>query len=271
MEGRSQDVRGPESRWVDAAELVKSAGLVPILLPTRSAAAGQRSGATYRRGMLLAEEFLLLVTSPQGKWLAGSDAVPLALAGGLLAELTWQRRLAVDDRDRIVVIDRSAAEDPVLDDARAIFTAEEGAKPKDVLGKVAKGLGDRLYDRLIAAGTVEVQKVRLLPVRRFPLRDLALRQRTWTDVAALLRGDRHPQIRTGTLLGLTVASGGLATVFPPEDFGLSKRDLGKRAREVVEGDWATDAVGRAVRDVQAATMAAVTAAVAAAAIGGGSS
>jgi Golgi phosphoprotein 3 GPP34 len=105
--------------------------------------------------------------------------------------------------------------------------------------------------------------VRLLPVRHFPLRDPAVRQRTWDDVAAVLRGDRSPESRTGTLLGLAVASGALTRVFPPADFGLSKRDLESRARELAESDWATDAVGRAVRDAQAATMAAVTAAVAA--------
>lgn len=221
--------------------------------------------------MLLAEEFLLLVTSPEGKWLAGSDAVPLALAGGLLVELAWQRRLAVDERTRIVVTDRAPVDDPLLEDARATFTAAEGKKPEHVLGKAAKGLGDRLYDRLVAAGTVDVHKVRLLPLRHFPVRDLALRQRTWTDVAALLRGDRPADTRTATLLGLTVASGALTRVFPPEDFGLSKRDLTKRAREIADGDWATDAVGRAVRDVQAATTAAVTAAVTAAAITPGSS
>jgi hypothetical protein len=221
--------------------------------------------------MLIAEEFLLLVTSPEGKWVAGSSAVPLALAGGLLAELARQRRLAVDDRDRIVVTDRSPAEDPVLEDARTIFAAGEGKKPKDILGKVAKGLGDRLYDRLIAAGTVEVHKVPLLPVRHFPLRDPAPRQRVWNDVAAVLRGDQYPETRTATLLGLAAASGALTRIFPPGDVGLSKRDLERRAREVAECAWATDAVGRAVRDVQAATMAAVTAAVTAATIPGGSS
>ena len=221
--------------------------------------------------MLLAEEFLLLVTSPEGKWLAGSDAVPLALAGGLLVELASHRRLGVDDRDRILVIDRSPVDDPVLEDARATFTAAEGKKPERVLGKVAKGLGDRLYDRLIAAGTVEVHKVPLLPLRHFPLRDLAPRQQIWTDVAALLRGDRRPDTRTAALLGLTTASGALTRVFPPKDFGVSKRGLTRRAREIYDGDWATDAVGRAVRNVQAATAAAVTAAVTASTIASGSS
>jgi hypothetical protein len=220
--------------------------------------------------MLISEEFLLLVTSPEGKWLAASDAVPLALAGGLLAELALQGKVTVDHRDRIAVADRSSPGDPVLADAFSTFAGKEGKKPKDVLGTVAKGLGDRLYGRLAGAGVVEVHKVRLLPIRHFPLRDPAVRQRTWDDVAAVLRGDRSPEFRTGTLLGLTVASGALTRVFPPASFGLSKRGLEHRARELAESGWATDAVGRAVRDAQAATMAAVTAAVTATVVAGGS-
>jgi len=210
--------------------------------------------------MLICEEFLLLVTSPEGKWLAASDAVPLALAGGLLAELAQQGKVTVDDGQRIVVVDRSSPADLVLADALAAFAGQEGKKPGKVLGKVARGLGDRLYGRLIEAGIVEVRKVRLLPVRHFPLLDPAVRQRTWDDVAAVLRGDRSPDARTGTLLGLTVAGGALTRVFPPADFGLPKRELENRARQLAQGDWAADAVGQAVRAVQAATMAAVTAA-----------
>jgi hypothetical protein len=112
--------------------------------------------------MLISEEFLLLVTSPEGKWLAASNAVPLALAGGLLAELALQGKVTVDHRDHIVVVDRSSPSDLVLADALSTFAAKEGKKPKDVLGTVAKGLGDRLYDRLAGAGVVEVHKVRLL-------------------------------------------------------------------------------------------------------------
>jgi hypothetical protein len=221
--------------------------------------------------MLISEEFLLLVTSPKGKWLAGSDAVPLALAGGLLAELALRGRVTVDDRDRIAVADRSSLGDPVLDDAVATFAGTQGKKPKDVLGKVAKGLSDRLYVRLVEAGIVEVHKVRLLPVRHFPLRDSAPRQRTWDDLAAVLRGDRPPTPRAGVLLGLTVATAALPRVFPPEGYGLSRRDLEKRAAAATDTAWATDAVGRAVRDAQAATVAAVTTAVMAATVPTGSS
>jgi hypothetical protein len=68
-----------------------------------------------------------------------------------------------------------------------------------------------------------------------------------------------------------VASGALNRVFPPADFGLSKRDLENRARQLAQGDWAADAVGQAVRAAQATAMAAVTAAVTASVAASGSS
>jgi hypothetical protein len=51
--------------------------------------------------MLISEAFLLLMTTEDGKWLASSQAVPIALAGGLLAELAANGRAAVDDRGRL--------------------------------------------------------------------------------------------------------------------------------------------------------------------------
>lgn len=214
--------------------------------------------------MLLCEEFLMLVTSAQGRWLGNRQAVPLALAGALLAELVQYERLTVDDRGRIAVAFAAPLGEPMLDDAFARFAAKAGKQPKDVLGKVARGLDAQLRHRLIRTGVIEVRRGRLLPTRRYPLRDLAPRQRTWNDLAAVLAGHRPPDARTATLLGLMVASDALTQVFPPEQFGMSKRQLVGYARTLAESAWATDAVTRAVRQVQAATymmiMAATTAA-----------
>lgn len=214
-------------------------------------------------GVLIAEELLLLVTSPEGKWLARSDAVPLALAGGVLAELAMLGKVGVDDRDRIRLLDTTPAGDQVLDEAVAVFAEMEGRRPKHALGKVAKGLGDRLYDRLVAAGIVEIHKVPILPIRHFPLRDPNARRRIWDEVAAVLRGQRQPDARTGTLIGLAVAAGCVVSVFEPDTVGVPHKQLQRRAQQVADGEWATDAVGRAVHDAQAATIAAVTAALAA--------
>jgi len=215
--------------------------------------------------MLISEEFLLLVTTDEGKWLASGQAVPIALAGGLLAELAANGRVAVDDRGRLAPAPvRSSLGDPVLDHALATFQQRIGKKPKDVLGKVAKGLGDTLYDRLAAAGIVECLRGRFLRPNRFPVLDPGPRKQVWSDVAAVLRGQVVPDMRTGTILGLAHASGAVPAVFPHEQFGISKKDLVNRAKKITDGDWASGAVGRAVHDAQAAAMAATMAAVSAA-------
>lgn len=215
--------------------------------------------------MLISEEFLLLITTDEGKWLANSQAVPIALAGGLLAELAVNGRAAVDDRGRLASPPQPIPlGDPTLDRALETFQQKLGKRPKDVLGKVAKGLGDELYDRLAAAGIVECLRGRFLRPNRFPVRNPAARKQIWSDVAAVLAEKQRPDMRTGTLLGLTHAAGAVPGVFPHEQFGMSKKDLVKRAKQITEGDWAAGAVGRAVRDAQAAAMAATMAAVSAA-------
>jgi len=215
--------------------------------------------------MLISEAFLLLVTTEDGKWLASSPAVPIALAGGLLAELAASGRAAVDDRGRLAPpADPSPLGDPILDQALETFLQNVGKKPKDVLGTVAKGLGDELYERLATAGIVEIHRGRFLRPNRFPVRNPDARARVWDDVAAVLGGTAAPDLRTGTLLGLTQAAGAVPAIFPPERFDMSKKDLIVRAKQVTERDWASGAVSRAIHDAQIATMAAVTAAVTAA-------
>lgn len=219
----------------------------------------------YARSMLISEEFLLLITTDEGKWLASSQAVPIALAGGLLAELAAAGRAAVDDRGRLAPPPSPAPlGDPTLDRALVTFQQKLGKKPKDVLGKVAKGLGDELYDRLAAGGIVECQRGRFLRPNRFPVRNPTFRNQIWNDVAAVLAEKSAPDMRTGTLLGLTYAAGAVPGVFAHEQFGMSKKDLVRQAKKITDGDWASGAVGRAVHDAQAATMAATMAAVSAA-------
>ena len=174
--------------------------------------------------MLISEAFLLLVTTEDGKWLASSPAVPIALAGGLLAELAANGRAAVDDRGRLAPpADPSPLGDPILDQALETFLQNVGKKPKDVLGTVAKGLGDELYERLATAGIVEIHRGRFLRPNRFPVRNPDARARVWDDVAAVLGGTAAPDLRTGTLLGLTQAASVLAVHVEAEGTAIDLR------------------------------------------------
>lgn len=217
--------------------------------------------------MLVSEEFLLLITTDEGKWLAESQAVPIALAGGLLAELAANGQIDVDDRGRLAIpANPTPPGDPILVQARATFTDKVGKKPERALHAVAKGLGDALYERLSDAGIVTIHHGGFLRPNRFPLRDERARQRVWDDVAAVLAGTARPDVRTGTLLGLCQAVGAVPAIFAPQHFGMSKKDLVKHAKQITEGDWASEAARRAVREAQAATIAAITAATSAAVI-----
>lgn len=211
--------------------------------------------------MLISEEFLLLIGDADGKWRAASDAVPLALAGGLLAELAGRERVTVDERGRIAVNGSPFVGDEVLDEALATFAKKVGKKPKDALGAVAKGLGDRLYARLADAGVVTIEERGFLRSKRFPVLDTAPRDHAYADVVSVLLGRAAPDARTGTLLGLVVAVDAVTSVFDPQELGMSKADLKRRAKDLTSGDWASGAAGKAVRDVQAAVTAAVVTAV----------
>lgn len=211
--------------------------------------------------MLVSEEFLLLIGDTEGKWRASSDAVPLALAGGLLAELAARELVTVDARGRIAVTGTTSVGDEVLNQALATFAKKAGKKPKDVLGAVAKGLGDRLYARLADAGVIAIEDRGFLRSKRFPILNPAPRDHAYADVVSVLLGHTTPDSRTGTLLGLVVAVDAVPSVFDPQELSMSKAQLKRRAKELTSGDWASGATGKAVRDAQAAVTAAVFTAV----------
>jgi hypothetical protein len=214
--------------------------------------------------VLISEAFLLLVTTDEGKWSANSQAVPIALAGGLLAELAANGRVVIDERGRLAPpADRSPVGDPTLDRALETLLGKVGKRPKDVLGTVARGLGDELYDRLAAEGIVEIRRGRFFRPNRFPVRRPDAREQVWQDVAAVLAGRTPADLRTGTLIGLAQAATALPRIFPPARFGTDKAGLLRRAEKITAQDRSADAVSSALQDAQAATVAAVVAATAA--------
>ncbi|AKU19275.1 GOLPH3/VPS74 family protein [Luteipulveratus mongoliensis] len=215
--------------------------------------------------MLIAEEFLLLVTSPDGKLCAAGNKVDLGLAGALLSELALAERVTINAKGRLEILSATPLRNPHLDSALAIFVQRQGKKPKDVLGKVAKGLRGRIYGGLAVNGYVREDRRKVLGL--FPTSDWVVlnptahqaNQRTLTGV---LLGSTPPDARTGSLIALVHAVDAVPTVFG-EQGGLSKRELKQRAKAIAEGNWAGAAVGKAISDAQAAINAAIMASVAA--------
>ena len=74
-----------------------------------------------------------------------------------------------------------------------------------------------------------------------------------------------PDQRIAALIALLHALRCEDKVVDPQQNGLSKKELRARAEQIAEGDWASEAVRKAIEQMMAAVIAATTAATAAAA------
>ena len=226
--------------------------------------------------MLLAEEFLLLSFDDEtGKKIISSDRIEPALGGALLVELALMERIGVSPhsdgwrrRGRVSITSTTPTDDAELDAALTKVAQNEGRRVTDLIStasrrRIGKGLQGRLLERLAAAGVLSAERSKVLglfgrttwPAQdRFPEQEVRERLHT-----ALIVG-LTPTERTVALVALLRATGLLAKVVPTED----RRRLKARAKELAEGDWAAEAVKRAIEEVAAATTAAAVAAMGAA-------
>src|SRR5690606_27470132 len=137
----------------------------------------------------------------------------------------------------------------LLDRALAILTGRQGRKPKDALPKVAKGLPEAGYHWLALRGAVARHEHRVLwvfPVVRHRVVGPEL-ARIHSLTAEVLLGRVAPDLRSGALLALLEVVGAVPKVFAGVG-GLSGRELRARAKQVGAGDWASEAVRKAISD-----------------------
>jgi hypothetical protein len=167
---------------------------------------------------------------------------------------------------RLLVIDRSSTGDDLLDEALAAVDRRQGRRPKDVVRTLGNVRG-RLYERLAVRGLVREDAGRILgivPRHRWPA--VHAERETMVRAQALdsLRCGEAGDPRTGALISLLHALGAVTEVFDPADAGLDKGVLRANAARIGEGDWASDAVRRAIRELMAAIVAATVSSVVAA-------
>ncbi|WP_199434978.1 GOLPH3/VPS74 family protein [Qaidamihabitans albus] len=214
--------------------------------------------------MLIAEDLLLLVFDDEsGKPIDGASNLEYSLAGALLIELAMLGRVDVTDGTegdkpgRLVLRDATPTDRTALDEALEKLSTLEGRKAKDVIGPLA---GDKLSQRLLAGlaerGILRREQGRILglfPTTRWPAEDSehevgvrdALRR-------ALVDGER-PGERTVALIALLVGMGVVKRVVASSE----PKETERRAKEIAEGNWAGDAMRRAVEEMTAAVMTAV--------------
>jgi Golgi phosphoprotein 3 (GPP34) len=222
--------------------------------------------------MLLAEDLLLLVTDDA----SGRLSVPAAqadagLGGANLLELALMNKVGLSGEHdtskpgRIAVLDPAPTGDPVLDTALNICIAHQGSKPSTLIRPLAKNLQETLYERLASNGVVRAGQSRILglfPTRRWPAQDSRheadVRQRL---IQALVQ-QGTPDERSAALIALLHALRCEHKIINPGECGLSRRELSLRAEQIANGNWASEAVRKAIQDMTAAVVAAVSSAAA---------
>ncbi|MBB3052632.1 hypothetical protein FHS23_003666 [Prauserella isguenensis] len=218
--------------------------------------------------MLIAEDLLLLAfDDTEGTPVSGVENLDHAVAGALLLELTLLGKVDVTGEadeagaGRIVLRDTGPVGDAELDGALAALAEKVGAKPKDAVARLAKDSPvDRLLSGLADRGVLrrESRKVlKLFPVTRWPAVDGRHEQRLRAELHHVLVEGGEPDDRTAAVIALLVATKSVGHAFPTDDAEATR----KRAEQVAEGNWGSDAVRKAIDEVTAAVMVAVMAAV----------
>ena len=227
--------------------------------------------------MLLAEDVLLLLTDDtSGRSTLSSSHIDLVLAGAVLLDLAILRRVDVTPRGhpvgegRLLVVDGTPTGDPLLDAALVRLAGRKPRRAKDSLAPLKKHLRTAVLGRLAAAGLLRRQESRVLgifPVTRWPAVDVMHKSEIRAGVRDVLTTGRNPTDREAALVSLLSAVDKVPLVVGPTE--VPRRELRRRAKSIAQGEFAGEAVRRAIAEMNAAVAGAVTAATVAAASGGG--
>ncbi len=172
---------------------------------------------------------------------------------------------------KVHVVPGVAVDDQLLDRRARPSSARRSRTAQDLVGRLGKGLRERLTERLAQAGILQRRDTKILglfPSTTWPAADRTHRQALRRDLVSALVEGNDPDSRTGAIIALLVAVDRAHKTVPHD--GLPAREVKKRAKAIAEGSWAAEAVRKAVDAATAATMAAVTVAATAAATGSGS-
>ena len=155
-------------------------------------------------------------------------------------QLSLDRRVDVDDRKRLVVLDPSPTGDPLLDGALAVVAQRAGKKPSAVLGALGKGLRGQLYARLAAAGVLRSEPGKVLglfPRTSWPTASAEHETAVRRGLEGPLVHGLTPDPRSAALVALLHALRSTHKVVVPKEHELKRRELDRRAKEIAEGSW----------------------------------
>ncbi|MFA6233938.1 MAG: GPP34 family phosphoprotein [Bacteroidota bacterium] len=212
----------------------------------------------------LAEKLLLIATNDEkgSLLMAGADAVPYGIAGALLLELHFKRRILLQEK-RLVVIDRSPVDDPLCNEALELIAT--AAKAKDTkywvwqIERKIRKINARVFESLVEKGIlakVEKHFLWVIPYSRYPERDSQPERLAKEKLYDAIRGRINPDEQLVSLLSLVNACGLLKEVVPEGE----RREAKKAVKKILADEKVGIAVKAVVDEIHAAVIAAVVAA-----------
>jgi hypothetical protein len=210
----------------------------------------------------LAEELFLLAINEENGRLA-STYLHYGLAGAMLADLTLLGKVRLGDKRKLVVIDETPTEDPLLD---LVFTeileAERPAKLLDWVNTLAeKRFWKRVPESLIARGVLykeDKQFLWVFPYAAYPQKDATAKYWIKESLRAIALTSQTGETRRVILLSLCKACQMLNLVFTKDE----RKMAAKRINELSRGETFGEAVAKTLEEIQSAAAAAVIIAVA---------
>jgi Golgi phosphoprotein 3 (GPP34) len=171
----------------------------------------------------------------------------IAIAGGILMELSMLGRIDTDLKS-LFVVDDSPVGDELLDRVLGEIAAQPERRPSawwiEHLSRRSPDLLNKILERLVQAGILLTENKRYLWVfsrRAYPANTGREEREAKARLASVIYGEEVPAPRDTLLLGLADASGVLSAIFPPEDV----RKAADRIADVV----ALEEIGRSVATV----------------------
>ncbi|MDX8032326.1 GPP34 family phosphoprotein [Lentzea sp. BCCO 10_0856] len=214
--------------------------------------------------MLHEDLMLLFINEQNSKLRVDSSSVENALAGAVLIELVNSGRVAFEPNGKkLEVVDPTPLKDSLLQES--VSRIDKPMKPQKAVERLRKKVRDNVSAQLESRGVVQVKPRKvfgIFPAKSYVITDERASERVRKAVGEVVHGYRGADAHTGALITLLYAVKSVHKVFEDD-----KREMNKRAKDVAAGNWAGDAVRRAVEAIQAGVVAA-TAAAAAASQGG---
>lgn len=179
-------------------------------------------------------------------------ALAYGLAGAVLADLAVAGKIDTDE-SKLVVLDATPTDDPILDPWLALIAADKTAHPVahwlSVLADRKDEVEQPALDRLISRGILQRQDKKILWViglRRYPTIDGHERMEVRTRLGQLILGDDLPDPRDAILISLLRGCHLTDKIFSGPEFAARDQRLATLAKMDLVGREVAEATTEAI-------------------------